>query len=339
MRYVYAVVSGIIIVVGIAVGWMVTSVNTSTSADMTSIQFVVEPGQKLRSVATKLEEQKFIPSAGAWTLYVITQGLRSDILPETYLLKHTMTGREILKTLTTNPLKDNEVRVTIPEGLGLKQIADQLERADVVSGQALLNLLQHPATLGFDVSTYRIARQKPATVDFEGYLFPDTYNFFKHSDPKTVLQKFLNNLDSQYTTELEQATVAAGHTPHEILTMASILEKELTSASDRAMGADLFWRRITIGMALQSDSTVNYITGKGLLQPSIDDTKVDSVYNTYQNKGLPPGPIDNPGLETIRSAIYPQSNSFLYYLHEPNGTTHFSATYEEHLRNKALYLR
>ena len=120
--------------------------------------------------------------------------------------------------------------------------------------------------------------------------------------------------------------------------MASILEDELRTDRDRAKAADLFWRRLDIGMALQSDATVNYVTGKGRAQPSIEDTKVDSPYNTYKYPGLPPGPIGNPGVSAIRAAVSPEPNTFLYYLSAPDGTTYFAETYEQHLANKAKYL-
>lgn len=339
MRYVYAVIVGLGLVAGMAAWWMVSSVNQASGTDATPTQFTVASGQQLRSVATALEQQKFISSAGAWTLYVLTQGHRSDIFAGTYTLSHTMTGRELLTALITNPLKDNEVKVTIQEGLTLKQIADQLERADVVNGQLFLNLVQHPATSGFDASPFRIAKQKPATVDFEGYAFPDTYRFFKHTEPAEVLKKFLDNLDLRYTVELEQATTAAGRTPHEILTMASILEKELTSTSDRAKAADLFWRRMKIGMGLNADSTILYALGRDGGSVSLDDLKVDSPYNTYINRGLPPGPINNPSVDAIKAAIYPVANGYLYYLSGKDGTTYFATTLEEHNQNKAKYLK
>lgn len=121
--------------------------------------------------------------------------------------------------------------------------------------------------------------------------------------------------------------------------MASILEAELQTDVDRAMGADVFWKRLAIDMPLQSDATVNYVTGKGKLQPSIADTKVDSLYNTYQHRGLPPGPINNPSLSAIRAAINPTSNPYYFYLTAPDGKTIFSKTLDEHNRNKATYLR
>ena len=102
--------------------------------------------------------------------------------------------------------------------------------------------------------------------------------------------------------------------------------------------ADLFLRRLKIGMALQSDATVNFATGKSVLQPSLDDTKIDSDYNTYLHRGLPPGPIGNPSLASIRAVIFPEANEYLFYLNAPDGHTVFAKTYEEHLANKRLYL-
>lgn len=339
MRYVYAVIGGLVVVMGITVGWMLQTMNQSTKAAVDSGQFTVAKGEQLRHVASRLEEQRYIRSAAAWTLYVLSTGQRSAILDGDYQLATTMTGREVLRTLTTNPLKDNEVEVKILEGWTLKDIATELEKKSVVNAQEFLNTAQHPATSGFNLASFTIASQKPAAVDLEGYLFPDTYRFFKHSTVETIIAKMLANLDSRFSSTLLADARANNHTPHEILTMASILEKELKTDSERAMGADLFWRRINIGMPLQSDATVNYVTGKSSLQPTIDDTKAVSRYNTYLHRGLPPGPINNPSLSAIRAAIYPEANTYLYYLHAPDGTTHFAQTYEQHLKNKATYLQ
>ncbi len=339
MRYVYAVLGGLVLALGITVWWMLGTINHATGDNVASVQFVVEQGEQLRHVATRLESQHLVTSAGAWTLYTLSTGQRSAILAGAYTLNSSMTGRQILNTLTTNPLKDNEVSVTIREGLTLTQIAAQLERAEVVNGQLFLNLVQHPATANFDAGGYRIAGQKPATVDFEGYLFPDTYRFFKHTAPADVLKKLLANLDTKYSAELEQSTRTAGHTPPEILTIASILEAELKTTADRQLAADLFWRRVKIGMGLNADTTILYALGRTGGGVSSEDLKVVSPYNTYTNRGLPPGPINNPGLDAIKAAISPTPNDYLYYLTAPNGTTYFAKTLEEHNQNKAKYLK
>lgn len=339
MRYVYAVLAGIAITLGITVWWMLGTMNSAAGGQVSVGAFVVEKGEQLRHVANRLENEKLIRSAGAWTLYTLTTGQRSAILAGTYTLDSSMTGRSILRTLTLGNLKVNEVTVTIREGRTLAQIASDLEQVGVVKAADFLTVVHTPKAAGLDLTGYRIANTKPTTVDLEGYIFPDTYRFYKDSTGIEAVKKFLETLDLRFTENLVQAAVSAGHTPHDILTMASILEAELQTPVDRAVAADLFWRRIKIGMGLNADTTILYALGRVGGGISAADLKVDSPYNTYTNRGLPPGPINNPGLDAIRAAIYPSANEYLYYLSAPDGTTYFARTLDEHNRNKRQYLK
>lgn len=339
MRYVYAVVAGLAVAAVIAVWWMLSSVNRATGAKSDQLSFTVAKGQQLRTVALALEKEKLISSAGAWTLYAITQGQRSGILAGDYILNHGMTGRQILRTLTAPDAGDQEATVKIPEGTTNAEIAQLLERSGVVSAEEFLTAASVTDSRTIVKKEYAWLADKPSAADLQGYLFPDTYRFFKSSTAAAALQKFLDNFDARVTPAMRQAAKERGHTLFEELTMASIVEAELRTDTDRAMGADIFWRRIDSGMPMQSDATVNYVTGKGRLQPSIADTKVDSPYNTYQHRGLPPGPINNPSLSALRAAVEPTANDFWYYLSTPSGQTVYAKTFEEHNRNKATYLR
>ncbi|MEK7537698.1 MAG: endolytic transglycosylase MltG [Patescibacteria group bacterium] len=338
MRYLYAVVAGLAIAAVIAVWWMLSSINHATGASSDQLSFTVAKGQQLRTVARALEKEKLISSAGAWTLYAITQGQRAGILAGDYTLNHGMTGRQILRALTAPDASDQEATVKIPEGATNAEIAQLLERSGVVGTGEFLAAVGATDSRTVVNKEYPWLADKPAAADLQGYLFPDTYRFFKSSTASAVLQKFLDNFDARVTPAMRQAAKDRGQTLFAELTMASILEKELKSDTDRAMGADIFWRRIDIGMPLQSDATVNYVTGKGKLQPSMTDTKVDSPYNTYQQRGLPPGPINNPGLKSIRAALYPKSNSYFYFL-TVGDNTYYAKTLDEHNRNKAQYLK
>jgi len=148
----------------------------------------------------------------------------------------------------------------------------------------------------------------------------------------------LDNFDAKLTDELRQEIASQGRTIHEIVTLASILEHEAANDRDRPLIADIFWRRLAAGIPLQSDATVNYVTGKSLASPTIADTEIEHPYNTYRNRGLPPGPIGNPGLASIIAAIRPEANENLFYLHAPDGTTYYARTFEEHKANKVKYL-
>lgn len=339
MRYVYAFLGGVMIVAGVAVWWMLSSVNHVSGASTDQITLTIAKGEQLRSVARDLENKKLIPSAGAWTLYAITQGQRSGILAGDYILDHGMSGREILRILTSENSDDKEVTIKILEGLTNVEIANLLEQKGVVSAREFLTAVRATDSRTVVDTTYAFLADKPTTADMEGYLFPDTYRFFKKSTAGAVLQKFLDNFDVRVTTTMRQAATASGRTLYEELTMASIIEKELKTEADRAMGADVFWKRIAIGMPLQADATVNFATGKNTTNVSNADTQTDSLYNTYKYKGLPPGPINNPSLSALRASIYPKSNPYYYYLTAPDGTTYFAKTLEEHNEYKAKYLK
>ncbi len=169
-------------------------------------------------------------------------------------------------------------------------------------------------------------------------MFPDTYRIFKNATAQDIIEKMLDNFDQKISSELRTEISKQNKSIFDIITLASIVEKELSADEDRAIAADIFYRRMEIGMPLQSDATVNYVTGKKETRPSVDDTHTDSLYNTYQNRGLPPGPISNPGLSAIKAVIYPKANNYYYFLTTEEGDVIYSRTNDEHAENKAKYL-
>jgi UPF0755 protein len=149
----------------------------------------------------------------------------------------------------------------------------------------------------------------------------------------------LDNFNKKLTPELVTEINKQQKTVHEIITLASIIEKEVSNDNDRKLVADIFYKRLEKGIGLQSDATVNYVTGKSTTRPSAQDLAVDSPYNTYKYKGLPPGPISNPGISAILAAIYPTSNPYFYFLTTPDGKVIYSKAYQEHLQAKAQYYK
>ncbi|PIT86934.1 MAG: endolytic transglycosylase MltG, partial [Candidatus Magasanikbacteria bacterium CG10_big_fil_rev_8_21_14_0_10_43_6] len=230
-----------------------------------------------------------------------------------------------------------EVTITIPEGYTIAQIGD------VVTTQLTISQADWDWLTGMD-STFeahdimRLA-EKPEHVDLEGYLFPDTYRFFADASVEDVVGRLLDEMEtvllevdtSDWPDELE--------TYHDVLTLASILEREVQDSDDMAMVADIFLKRLAIGMPLQADSTVNYVTGGDSPAISLDDRDIDSLYNTYRYAGLPPGPISNPGREAISAVLNATSNDYYYFLTTPEGEVIYAVTHDQHVQNKALYLR
>ncbi len=334
------IAGGISLVVLALVGgtWWVFHEVSTVSRNERSVNISIQKGEGIRSVAQELFSANLIPNRQAWLAYAGLTGRFKTLLPGTYVIEPQTSGKALLERFSLGPIEDNEVTVTIHEGQHLSDIATLLETKGVVSADAFLTLARHPSSF---LSTWPtdLFASKPTSVDLEGYLFPDTYRFFKNSTAETVIQRMVETMDAKLTTDLRTDITASGHSIHEIITMASILEREGKNTADWAMIADIFWRRIALGMPLQSDATVNYALGNtNQATTSIADTQTDSPYNTYVNKGLPPGPIDNPGLETIKAAIHPTPNEYLFFI-TVNGKAVFARTYPEHLRNKHTYLK
>ncbi|MBI3573526.1 endolytic transglycosylase MltG [Candidatus Kaiserbacteria bacterium] len=204
------------------------------------------------------------------------------------------------------------VKVTIPEGTNVRQSAILLKR-----------------TLGaFDADTF----VKLATPD-EGYLFPDTYFFLPAAKPEDVISQMKATFEKR-VAPLKKEIQAFGKPESDVIIMASILEKEARQSDTRRIVVGILWKRLSLGMPLQVDAMFGYILGKDTYSPSLDDLKIDSPYNTYKYKGLPPTPIDNPGVEAIKDAVTPTKTPYLYYVTDKEGNIYYAKTFEEHLRNK-----
>jgi UPF0755 protein len=185
------------------------------------------------------------------------------------------------------------------------------------------------------VSDDFIFKEKPAHASYEGYLAPETYRFFADASIIDIVKKLIDQRDTEITSEMRLAVERSGRSWHEIIIMASILEKEVRDPGDKAIVADMLWRRLAKGWALQVDSSVHYITDRtGDVFTKEKERQIDSPWNTYQYPGLPLGPISNPGLESIIAAIYPEKNSYWYFLTGKDGAVHYGKTLEEHASNK-----
>jgi UPF0755 protein len=211
------------------------------------------------------------------------------------------------------------VKVTIPEGSNTFQIADILAKK----------------IPDFDKQAFLEDSQSK-----EGYLFPDTYFFLPGEDSLAIISTLESNFQKQISDpSVEQQITAYGKPLSDVVTMASLLEKEASDTKSRRIIAGILWHRISLGMPLQVDAVFPYILGKSSLQLSHADLKTNSPYNTYVNKGLPPGPITNPGMDSILAAVNPTKTDYLYYLSDNQGNFHYSVTYAGQLANQKKYLK
>ncbi len=252
--------------------------------------------------------------------------------------------------------QSEEVKVVIKEGETLQEIAEQFDELGMFDADNFIR-----AAKNFDISQYNLIAKPKSSNGLEGYLFPDTYRFSKNSTAEEVIGKMLDNFDyrlrsigiktsdNQIIPGYDKLTLAgsseAGLNLYQILTLASIVEQEsggkgsasgdMSLEEERALVAGVFYNRLTIGQALESDATINYITGKNAPSSSLDDLQTKSAYNTYKNAGLPPGPIGNPSLGSIEAVLKPIKSDYFYFLHyQPSGKVDFSKTFSEHVKKK-----
>ena len=236
---------------------------------------------------------------------------------------------------STEPVaKSDLITVTVPEGYTLLRLSWLLEEKGICTSAAFVEAAQN-----YDLSQNALLAdvQKAENVCFplEGYLFPATYEFKKNTDAKTVLDKMVATAASRFTQEMRDKAKAMGYTWHEVLTIASIIEKEAYTAEQRTLIASVLYNRLKAGMQLQCDVTTKYCTG--VIQEYYPD-KIDHYkyyYNTYRCKGLPAGPICNPGMASVNTALNPDQTEYLYFViaTEPPYESRFAATYEEHQKN------
>lgn len=317
------------------------------SEDATEKIFIIEKGEGVNEISHHLKEQNFIKNKFVFETYVWLKKIQSDFKAGEHKLRQNMRIWEVAKSLTSIS-EINERNIKILEGWNNQEISSYLDSEGIVNKEIFLEVARdyEPET-----EKYEWLKDGPRNATLEGYLFPDTYRIYKdlpaeflgEKNKETamaehIIKKMLGNFDQKLTPELRAEIIRQKKTIFEILTMASIVEKE-ARGNDMAKVADIFWRRIDEGIALQSDATVNYATGKYETQPSLDDLEINSPYNTYKYRGLPAGPIGNPGLGAIWAAVYPEANDYWFFLHAKDGETIYSKNFEEHKINKAKYLR
>jgi UPF0755 protein len=252
-----------------------------------------------------------------------------------------------------------EVTITLLPGWNLRQIGDYLVKMGLASStQDLYDLVGEPAVVRTRragpppnlVPELTVLSQKPPTISYEGYLAPETYRVFKDASLESIVTKVMDQREQELTDlkigDLNISEHIFGNkkgmpdlTVHDVMTMASILEREARTPEDKKMVADIMWRRSAAGAALQIDSSVHYVVDRfGDVFTTDKERDVDSLWNTYKYPGLPPGPISNPSVASIKAALDPTPNEYWYFLSGTDGTMHYAKTLEAHNANRAKYL-
>ena len=264
----------------------------------------IEKGTGLAEISGKLKEGGFVKSKYAFALYARALGKSKKIKYGKYLFNEPVSVFSLISRLAKGEFGFKPIKVTITEGLTAKEISELFGGFENFDKEEFLE----------------------KTGKLEGYLFPDTYLFLPFAETEQIIGTMTDNFKKK-----------TGDVGKDIVIMASLIEKEVPDSGDRKIVSGILWKRLKLGMVLQVDAVFPYITGKQKVL--LDDLKIDSPYNTYLHKGLPPGPISNPGLDAIEAARNPKETPYLYYLSGKDGKTRFAKTFSEHLRNKEKYLQ
>ena len=290
--------------------------NSAPKTFKTGTMISVEDGMTLDQISSELKEDGYIRSKlllkfAAKFIFLKEKGAVAG----EYVFDTRLTTLGVTRRILTGDFNLNPIKVTIPEGLNKFDIA-----------KLLVDRIPN-----FD-------SEKFLSITHEGYLFPDTYFFL----PNVTPEKVMDIMEENFTTRVEPLMddiENSGRTLQEIVTMASIVELEARVFETRQIVADILWRRFDTHMPLQVDVSFKYINGKTTKDITVDDLEIDSPYNSYKYKGLPPTAISNPGLDSIRATLNPTKTDYLFFLTDKEGIMHYTKTFEEHMANIKKYLR
>lgn len=353
MRYIRALMLGmtLLALLTACVSYaLLREVRASAGSSDELVEVVIEPGETTSQIATRLRAEGLIRQPFLFTMLVRRQGLDRQLQAGRYLLRPSMTMNEILLTLQFSRVQ--ELQVTIPEGLRLEEIAARFAETGIFSSEEFLAVARDGAAFQDE---YFLLNTLPVGMSLEGYLFPDTYRVASTSTPEEVVRLMLDRFAQIYSDNIDRSVRVPDVTVHEIVTMASIVQRESALQSEMPLIAAVFWNRLepenlgeTGNGRLQADATVQYALGYSEAEQTwwprtltATDLATDNPYNTRVYPGLPPGPISAPGLAALQAAAQPdESAEYLYFVASCafDGSHNFATTFEEFQQYEAEYL-
>ncbi|MDD4689791.1 MAG: endolytic transglycosylase MltG [Eubacteriales bacterium] len=302
----------------------------SKSGEMITKTITVDQGESIFQIASKLKDEGIISNKAMFILSLVLSGYRSKLKYGTFPLSSDMTNKEILVSLAGGGISTEVAMITIPEGSSVQQIADIVDKSDIaVSSKDFYDALD-------DEYDYAFIKEIPNDgydYKLQGFLFPSTYEFYIDASAHDIIDRLLSEFENQYKNAGENKT---DMNMYQIITVASILEKEALIKSEIPIISGVIQNRRRAQMPLQICATVLYAVTEGMYDKTTvtyKDLEVKSLYNTYKNSGLPVGPISNPGLEAIKAALNPEKNDYLYYHtdeEKKDGSHIFTKTFQDH---------
>jgi UPF0755 protein len=338
--YTMGVIVLILVGGGVGTGLYVANALQPAAASEQEVRVKVPSGASSSQIANLLKEQGMIKSPAIFTYYLKWKNQGSRFQAGEYAMKPGMTLDQIIDQFNNGQaVKEEMFRVTIPEGFTARQIAEKLTMETPLKAEAFLQNIAKPEQFKA-AALATLPNDQAIKYRLEGYLFPETYEFKKGANEQEFIERSLQELDKKLATlpaDWEEKAKGRNLNLHQVLTVASLIEREVVVEEERPLVAGVIYNRLNQKMPLQIDATVQYLLDKPKERLFEKDLLVESPYNTYRNPGLPPGPIASPSLASIKAALYPADTKYMFYVTKKDGTQGhlFAETFDQHKNNIA----
>lgn len=324
--------TGLIVIIG-SILHVNSQLNAVDNSNIELIEIKIPNGSSPVEIANILKENNLIKNKNIFQMYAKYTGQDVHLKAGQYQFSKSMKVEDIIGKLVKGDTFVETIVFTIPEGYNIEQIANKLEKQGIINRSKFLQLVSQ-ANFDYDFIK-EIPNNNRLKYKLEGYLFPKTYEIKKEATEDEIinmmLSQFQKEWDEKWTEELKEKNLSL----HEVVTLASIIEREVSVDKERKIVSGVLYNRLNNEWKLQVDATIQYILGKQRSIVTYQDLEINNPYNTYIYKGLPPGPIANPGIESIKAAIFPDKNDYFFYVtkKDNSGEHYFSKTYAEHKKN------
>lgn len=320
-------VISIIFVVSISV-FIFTQIGPYNKNNTKGIVVEIPQGSTTNTISDILYKNNLIKNKVMFKISVKLSNKAQQFKAGKYLFNQTYSNKQIINDLSLGKIYKDGIKITIPEGSTSREIVSILVDKKLGNQDSYEALISNPKEFYND---FKFLEEDDIT-SLEGFLYPSTYYFDENSSEKEVLSTMLSQFNKVYTDKLRDRQKELNMTTEQVVNLASIVEKEAILDKDRPIIASVFYNRLKIGMPLQSDATIQYIFKERKKIVTYKDLEIDSPYNSYKNKGLPPTPISSPGIESIKATLYPEKTDYLYFVAKMDGGNNYSKNYEDHLK-------
>ncbi|MGL4912520.1 MAG: endolytic transglycosylase MltG [Romboutsia sp.] len=322
------VVLSFVILVALIGIFIFTQIGPYNKNNKKDIIIDISSGSTVSKISEILYENELIKNKALFKIVVKFSDKAQQLKAGKYLLNQTYSNNDIINLLASGKIYQDGIKITIPEGSTSNEIIDILVSKKLGSRENYEKLIQNPKEFYNDFSYLK----EDDITSLEGFLYPETYYFSEKLSEKDVLSNMLLAFNRIYSDKFKEKQKELKMTLQQVVNLASIVEKEAVVDVDRPTIASVFYNRLKIDMPLQSDATIQYIFPERKKIVTYNDLKIDSPYNSYKNKGLPPTPISNPGIKSIEGTLYPDDTEYIYFVATMEGKNNYSVDYEQHLK-------